>query len=78
MLKVAIGVALLLAIALIGYRRTFTRQPLPSGARLDFQPEGGWPAATQITVELSTEITDLAGNRLVKIQSINFTTAASK
>jgi len=35
-LKVAIGVALLLIIALIGYRRTFTRLQLPRGARLIF------------------------------------------
>jgi len=46
-------------------------------ARLSFQPEGGWPAATEVTVELSTDITDLAGNKLIKIQSINFTTASS-
>jgi len=35
-LKVTIGVALLLVIALIGYRRTFVRLRLPSGARLVF------------------------------------------
>jgi hypothetical protein len=33
-LKVTIGVAILLIIALIGYRRTFTRRQLPIGARL--------------------------------------------
>ena len=36
MLKVAFGVALLLIITLIGYRRTFTRLQLPIGARLIF------------------------------------------
>ncbi len=36
MLKVAVGVALLLVIALIGYRRTFVRLRLPRGARLIF------------------------------------------
>lgn len=36
MLKVIIGVALLLIIALIGYRRTFVRLRLPRGARLIF------------------------------------------
>ena len=36
MLKVTVGVALLLVIALIGYRRTFVRLHLPSGARLVF------------------------------------------
>jgi hypothetical protein len=35
-LKVAVGVALLLMFALVGYRRTFTRLPLPIGARLIF------------------------------------------
>ncbi len=35
-LKVTIGVALLLIIALIGYRQTFTRLRLPAGARLIF------------------------------------------
>jgi hypothetical protein len=35
-LKVAVGVALLLIIALMGYRRTFTRLPIPIGARLIF------------------------------------------
>jgi len=35
-LKIAVGVALLLIIALIGYRRTFTRLQLPTGARLIF------------------------------------------
>ena len=35
-LKIAFGVALLLVIALIGYRRTFTRLQLPRGARLIF------------------------------------------
>jgi len=35
-LKIAVGVALLLVIALIGYRRTFTRLKLPRGARLVF------------------------------------------
>jgi hypothetical protein len=35
-LKIAVGVALLLVIALIGYRRTFTRLHLPRGARLIF------------------------------------------
>lgn len=36
MLKVTIGVALLLLIALVGYRQTFTRLRLPAGARLIF------------------------------------------
>ncbi len=36
MLKIALGVALLLVIALIGYRRTFTRLPLARGTRLIF------------------------------------------
>ena len=36
MLKVAVGVAILLIIALIGYRRTFTHLQLPIGARLIF------------------------------------------
>ena len=36
MLKVTIGVALLLVIALLGYRRTFTRLRFPIGARLIF------------------------------------------
>lgn len=36
MLKISIGVALLLVIALIGSRRTFTRLYLPIGARLIF------------------------------------------
>jgi hypothetical protein len=36
MLKVTIGVALLLVIALIGYRQTFTRLRLSAGARLIF------------------------------------------
>lgn len=36
MLKITIGVALLLAIALVGYRQTFTRLRLPAGARLIF------------------------------------------
>ena len=36
MLKVTIGVALLLIIALIGYRRSFVRLRLPRGARLIF------------------------------------------
>jgi Kef-type K+ transport system membrane component KefB len=35
-LKIAVGVALLLIIALIGYRRTFTRLRLPRGAQLIF------------------------------------------
>jgi hypothetical protein len=35
-LKVAVGVALLMVIALIGYRRTFIRLRLPRGARLIF------------------------------------------
>ncbi|MBI4881833.1 MAG: cation:proton antiporter, partial [Planctomycetes bacterium] len=36
MLQAVAGVLLLVAIALAGYRRTFTRIPLPSGARLLF------------------------------------------
>ena len=36
MLKVITGIALLLCIALIGYRRTFTSFSLPAGARLIF------------------------------------------
>ena len=36
MLKITLGVALLLVVAMIGYRRTFTRLPLPLGARLVF------------------------------------------
>ena len=36
MLKIAVGVAILLIIALIGYRRTFTRLRLPRGAQLIF------------------------------------------
>jgi hypothetical protein len=35
-LKIILGVALLLGIALIGYRRTFVRLHLPAGARLFF------------------------------------------
>jgi hypothetical protein len=35
-LKIAVGIALLLIIALIGYRRTFTRLQLPRGAQLIF------------------------------------------
>jgi hypothetical protein len=35
-LKVTVGVALLVAIALVGYRRTFVALRLPSGARLAF------------------------------------------
>jgi len=34
LVKITIGVALLLLIALVGYRQTFTRLRLPSGARL--------------------------------------------
>ena len=36
MLKVTIGVALLLLIALVGYRQTFTRIRLPAASRLVF------------------------------------------